>query len=122
MPLHPLNESQIAFLEEYRSSGMTVLEFARYKRISKHTVYYYIDKERKLKAAALSNEVIKANNFIPVPFKNDCREDKDETPLIKLTPNKKNNLISFNLNGLSISIDKENLKAFLEVINNGWFK
>ena len=57
MPLHPLNESQIAFLEEYRSSGMTVLEFAKHKGISKHSVYYYIDKERRLKAESLSYSV-----------------------------------------------------------------
>ena len=31
MALHPLNDNQIAFLEEYRSSGMTVLEFAKHK-------------------------------------------------------------------------------------------
>lgn len=64
MPLHPLNESQIAFLEEYRSSGMSVLEFARSKRVQKSAVYYLIGKERRLKGESFASEVIKANNFV----------------------------------------------------------
>ena len=38
MALHPLNENQIAILEEYRSSGMSILEFAKSKGTSKHPV------------------------------------------------------------------------------------
>lgn len=107
MPLHPLNESQIAFLEEYRSSGMSVLEFARSKGVQKSAVYYLIGKERRLKGESFASEVIKANNFVSVPI--ETKELSIESP--------SNNIISFNLNGLSISISKENLKAFLEVIS-----
>lgn len=110
MPLHPLNESQIALLEEYRSSGMTILGFARYKGISKYSIYHLIDKDRRLKAESLSNETITASNFIPVPI-------KAKELLIESSPNNTNSLISFNLNGLSISISKDNLKAFLEVLS-----
>lgn len=110
MPLHPLNENQIAFLEEYRSSGMSVLEFARSKGVQKSAVYYLIGKERRLKGESFASEVIKANNFVSVPI------ETNELS-IKSLSNNTNNIISFNLNGLSISISKENLKAFLEVIS-----
>ena len=68
MPLHPLNENQIAFLEEYRSSGMSALEFARFKKVQKNAVYYLIEKERRLKGESFVSEVIKANNFVSVPI------------------------------------------------------
>ena len=110
MPLHPLNESQIAFLEEYRSSGMSVLEFARTKGVQKSAVYYLIGKERRLKGESFASEMIKASDFVSVPI-----ETKELS--IKSSSDNTNNIISFNLNGLSISISKENLKAFLEVIS-----
>ena len=68
MPLHPLNETQIAFLEEYRSSGMSALEFARFKKVQKNAVYYLIEKERRLKGESFVSEVIKANDFVSVPI------------------------------------------------------
>ena len=54
--------------------------------------------------------MIKASDFVSVPI-----ETKELS--IKSPSNNTNNIISFNLNGLSISISKENLKAFLEVIS-----
>ena len=110
MALHPLNENQIAFLEEYRSSGMSVLEFARTKGVQKSAVYYLIGKERRLKGESFASEMIKASDFVSVPI-----ETKELS--IKSSSDNTNNIISFNLNGLSISISKENLKAFLEVIS-----
>ena len=111
MALHPLNENQIAILEEYRSSGMSVLEFAKSKGTSKHAVYYLIEKERRLKGESFASEVMKANNFVSVPI------ETKEPSIIKSPSNNTNNIISFNLNGLAISISKENLKALLEVIS-----
>ena len=111
MALHPLNENQIAILEEYRSSGMSVLEFAKSKGTSKHAVYYLIEKERRLKGESFASEVLKANNFVSVPI------ETKEPSIIKSSSNNMNNIISFNLNGLAISISKENLKALLEVIS-----
>ena len=111
MALHPLNENPIAILEEYRSSGMSVLEFAKSKGTSKHAVYYLIEKERRLKGESFASEVMKANNFVSVPI------ETKEPSIIKSSSNNMNNIISFNLNGLAISISKENLKALLEVIS-----
>ena len=90
---------------------MSILEFAKSKGTSKHAVYYLIEKERRLKGESFASEVIKVNNFISVPIKT------KEPSIIKSSSNNTNNVISFNLNGLSISISKENLKAFLEVIS-----
>ena len=112
MALHPLNENQIAILEEYRPSGMSILEFAKSKGTSKHSVYYLIEKERRLKGESFASEVIKANNFVSVPI-----ETKESSIIKSPSNNNMNNIISFNLNGLAISISKENLKAFLEVIS-----
>ena len=56
--------------------------------------------------------MIKANNFVSVPI-----ETKESSIIKSPSNNNMNNIISFNLNGLAISISKENLKAFLEVIS-----
>jgi len=42
MPLHPLNDDQIALLEEYKSSNLSILEFAESKGKSIHSIYYLI--------------------------------------------------------------------------------
>ena len=112
MPLHPLNDDQISLLEEYKSSNLSLVEFAESKGKSKHSIYYLIDKERKLKAESLSLEVRASENFIPVPLKSDMS--------VKNENNNKN--ISFKLSGLTIQIDNKNLKLFLEALSHDWSK
>lgn len=108
MSLRQLNGDQIALLEEYKSSNLSILEFANTKGISKNTIYYLVDKERRLKAESMSLEIEALNDFIPVPIKTD-------------TPSKNNvqsKVISFKLNGLVIQISNANLKLFLEAFSH----
>lgn len=108
MPLHPLNDDQIALLEEYKSSNLSILEFAESKGKSINSIYYLIGKERKLKAELLSLEVGASENFIPVPLKSDMPVKNENI----------NKNISFKLCGLTIQIDNDNLKLFLEVLSH----
>ena len=107
MAIHPLTEEQQTLLDEYRASGLSVLDFAKLKNKSKHQIEYIIDKDRRLK----SQEIIKyygKGNFVPVPINN---ETSSKNPI-----SNSNNLISFLVNNVPISIDRENLKAFLEAL------
>lgn len=108
MPLHPLNDDQLALLEEYKSSNLSLAEFAKAKAMGKHTIYYLLDKERRLKAESLSFEVGESENFISVPIKSD----------ITVKNESKNEDISFILSGLTIQIDNKNLKLFLEALQH----
>ena len=103
MPLHPLTKEQQSLLDEYKQSGLSIYDFATQKRLSYSSVHYVIDKDRRIRS-----ENIPAD-FVSVPLQGETTR----TTTINV-----NNLISFNLNGLSIAIDKNNLKQFLEALTN----
>ena len=107
MAIHPLTEEQQTLLDEYRASGLSVSEFAKSKNISRGQIDYAIEKDRRLR----SEEIIKyygKGSFVPVPINNETSS--------KNTLDNSNNLISFLVNNVPISIDRENLKAFLEAL------
>ena len=107
MSIHPLTEEQQALLDEYHSSGLSVLDFAKLKNKTTYQIYYIINKDSRLK----SEEMIKhygQESFIPVPINNETSP--------KNTLDNSNNLISFLVNNVPISIDRKNLKAFLEAL------
>lgn len=110
MSLHPLNNDQLALLNEYKASNLSILEFVNNKGISIHQLYYLINKERRLKAESMSMEISKCKDFVPVPIENKA------TSAVAI--NKANDLISFKANGINISIDAKNLKQLLEVISH----
>ena len=107
MPLHPLTKEQQSLLDEYKQSGLSIYDFAAQKRLSYSSVHYVIDKDRRIRS-----ENIPAD-FVSVPLQGETTRN---------TTINVNNLISFNLNGLFISIDKTNLKYFLEALANDWFR
>ena len=103
MGLHPLTQEQQTLLDDYNQSGLSIYDYASQKGLSYSSVHYVVDKDRRLRNENVSNQ------FISIPLQNKS---------IDIVTNNMNNLISFNLNGLNISIDKNNLKQFLKVLTH----
>lgn len=109
MSLHPLTIDQKALLDEFNQSGLSIYDFAQQKGMSYSSVHYVIDKDRRIR-----NENIN-NGFVPIPLN---KEMLLPSQTHQSTHNGSNNLISFKLNGIDITIDTNNLKQFLKVIQN----
>lgn len=109
MSLHPLTNEQQTLLDEYNSSGLTIKDFACSRGKTVEQVYYIIDKDRRIRNENTNH------GFIPIPINDDVTQS---SRINRSTSNNLNNLISFKMNGIDITIDASNLKQFLEVLNN----
>ena len=86
MPLHPLTKEQQSLLDEFNESGLSIYDFAIKKGLSYSSVHYVIDKDRRIRSESIPTK------FVSLPLHNESTS---------ITTNNVNNLISFNLNGLS---------------------
>ncbi len=58
--LHPLTKEQIKILEDYRNSGLGIVEFTKINNMKIHQLSYIIRKEKKLKEGIIpNNEIVK---------------------------------------------------------------
>ena len=57
--LQPLTKEQIKILEDYRNSGLGVVEFTKINNMKVHQLSYIIRKEKKLKEVIPNNEIVK---------------------------------------------------------------
>lgn len=124
MPYHPLTTEQQAIVEGYRSSHLTIDEYAASIGLKKHQVGYLLNKDRLLRGEQIYNKN-KENGFIPLPYIGKDNKDDDNNATnaeTTFTSNNMNNIISFKMNGINIDINKDNLKEFLEALNNDWFR
>ena len=57
--LQPLTKEQIKILEDYRNSGLGIVEFTKINNMKIHQLSYIIRKEKKLKEVIPNNEIVK---------------------------------------------------------------
>lgn len=57
--LQPLTKEQIKILEDYRNSGLGIVEFTKINNMKVHQLSYIIGKEKKLKEVIPNNEIVK---------------------------------------------------------------
>jgi len=57
--LQPLTKEQIKILEDYRRSGLGIVEFTKINNMKVHQLSYIIRKEKKLKEVIPNNEIVK---------------------------------------------------------------
>ena len=57
--LQPLTKEQIKLLEDYRNSGLGIVEFTKINNMKVHQLSYIIGKEKKLKEVKPNNEIVK---------------------------------------------------------------
>ena len=57
--LQPLTKEQIKLLEDYRNSGLGIVEFTKINNMKVHQLSYIIGKEKKLKEVIPNNEIVK---------------------------------------------------------------
>ena len=57
--LQPLTKEQIKILEDYRNSGLGIVEFTKINNMKVHQLSYIIGKEKKLKEVKPNNEIVK---------------------------------------------------------------
>ena len=57
--LQPLTKEQIKILEDYRNSGLGIVEFTKINNMKVHQLSYIIRKEKKLKEVIPNNEIVK---------------------------------------------------------------
>lgn len=107
MALHPLTDEQLKLLNEFKSSGLSVNDFASNKQISYHAVVYLINKERRLKDETTIRTL--NNRFVSIPLEKE-----------HITPESfdviSNDVIAFSINDLMFKMTAQNLKKFMEAI------
>lgn len=122
MAYHPLTNEQQAIVDGYHSSRLTIKEYASSIGLKEHQVGYLLNKDRLIRGEQIYNKN-KENGFIPLPYigknnkDNDINSDTINIETIS-SSNNVNKLISFKLNNFNIIIDKNDLKTFLEALNN----
>ena len=57
--LQPLTKEQIKILEDYRNSGLGIVEFTKINNMKVHQLSYIIRKEKKLKEVIPNNEIVR---------------------------------------------------------------
>ena len=57
--LQPLTKEQIKLLEDYRNSGLGIVEFTKINNMKVHQLSYIIGKEKKLKEVIPNNKIVK---------------------------------------------------------------
>ena len=57
--LQPLTKEQIKILEDYRNSGLGIVEFTKINNMKVHQLSYIIRKEKKLKEVIPNNKIVK---------------------------------------------------------------
>ena len=57
--LQPLTKEQIKILEDYRNSGLGIVEFTKINNMKVHQLSYIIGKEKKLKEVIPNNKIVK---------------------------------------------------------------
>ncbi len=57
--LQPLTKEQIKILEDYRNSGLGIVEFTKINNMKIHQLSYIIRKEKKLKEVIPNNKIVK---------------------------------------------------------------
>ena len=98
--LHPLNDNQLALLNEFKSSGLSLKNFAKFKNIGIHKISYLVVKERKLLE---QEDSFSLDSFIPINFNKEVNKYKE-----------KDKLMNIKTNGFNISIKLNDLKELLK--------
>ena len=105
MAVHPLSDKQKDLLEEYKNSKLSMKEFAKFKVVSISTIYYLVDKERRIEAQQLYLPD-PSSSFVSVSLANKHEE--------ALTPS--SDIIAFIMNGIEFKMTPNNLKIFIKAI------
>ena len=105
MAVHPLSDKQKDLLEEYKNSKLSMREFAKFKGVSISTIYYLVDKERRIEAQQLYLPD-SSSSFVSFPFANKHEEVSTSS----------SNIIAFSMNGIEFKMTPNNLKIFIEAI------
>ena len=101
--LHPLNDDQLALLNEFKSSGLTMKEFVASTGIKYNSLAYIIWKQKRLSEIDSFN----LQSFIPIALNNkDFNTIKEESNI--------NDFIDIKINGFNISIKLDDLKELLK--------
>lgn len=107
MALQQLNEDQQKLLDDFKSSGMTLIQFATSIGKSYSSIYHLLNKERRLKE---QDEMLNFNHrFISVPIANKHFE-------LEMCDVVSNDVIAFSINDIQFKMTKKNLKKFMEAI------
>ena len=80
--LQPLTKEQIKILEDYRNSGLGIVEFTKINNMKIHQLSYIIRKEKKLKEVIPNNEIVKLDT---TSILSNDEEDDESSSSLSLT-------------------------------------